>query len=190
MANDSSELFSAGTGQLYRGAVGASAPATLMTDPAEATWADLGYATPEGAGFESAPEFTGIFAWQSRRKLRNIAGETSETLTITLMQLTRYNVQTLFGGGTFVESPTDIYTYTPPAPEDRDEFALLLDADDGDYRIRWHFRKVSNTSTANIMFNREGISELALTLEVLDPGAGQDAWTFKTNLPSFEDLGS
>lgn len=189
MALDTTELFSAGTGRIYRGATSAALPATITTAPSSSIWADLGYATVEGAGFESAPTWNPIYGWQSTRSLRQLKGNVEEKITATLLQLNRYTVQTLFGGGTFVESPTDVYTYTPPAPDDRDEFAILIDADDGDYRMRWYFQKVQNLATGQIMFNRENVTEVAIELSVLEPASG-NAWQFQTNLPQFEDLGS
>lgn len=181
MALDASEIVVAGTGAVYRAPVGTTPPSTIDTAPGVA-WAELGYVTEDGAKVTLERSTEPIMAWQSYYPLRHITTEVPTSVEVALLQWNPDTVRTALGGGTFDEAGSGT-RYTPPDEAFVDEFAFILEGQDGPYTYRFTFPRVMVSDTVELAFVRSEPVTLPLKLAVLAAPDGGPSWTFDTDAP-------
>ena len=107
-------------------------------------------------------------------------------LGLTLLQWNAESLKLAFGGGSVATTagPPAYYTYTPPAPEDIDFRAVVLEWEDGTKDYRLHVPKALVTDTSSITLARSDAAGIPLTLSVIATD-GTDPFTIITNDPAF-----
>lgn len=182
--NDSGEYIVAGTGEVYVGAVGATAPTDATTAPSAATWSGLGYHTEDGVSFSQSIEVARFRAWQSRSDTRRDRDSETVRVTFALQQWNEVNVPFAFGGGTITGSGP--YQFTP-ADDDAalSEKSLLVDVVDGSNRIRFVIPRGTVVESVDTQFARTSEAVLPITFEALEPSEGGPSWYFYTNAAGF-----
>jgi len=164
---------------------------TFPTDMTEldAPWIDLGYANEDGATFTATPSIEDINAWQSATPVRRLTTARELTVATALMQWNRDSFGVAFGGGTWSESgvaPDTVYRYTPPADQDPlAEFAVVIDAEDGDRVQRYVVYKCNITEAVETQLVRTGAAVLPVTFNALTPADKDFAWEFLTSDAEF-----
>lgn len=167
---------------------------TLPTDPTAAlddAFVDLGYVTEDGVTFTAEPTVEDINAWQSATPVRRLV--TARALTVTWQGL-EWNKDTFalaFGGGTWTEPTSGVYQYDPPADTDAlAEYALVIDAADGDKNYRWIVKRGNVTDAVETNLVRSGAALLPVTFSALTPDGEDTAWLFLTDDAAFDIVGS
>jgi hypothetical protein len=186
---DPLQLFVAGTGHIYRAPLETAFPASItatINDP----WTDLGYATPEGARFNFGREVNEIFGWQSYDPLRIVTTQLPKEISVDLMQLNKDTWATAIGGGTFTEPLPGEYQYDPPGENEVDEFAMIIEAEDGDKKYRFCYRRVFNMGGVEFAAVRENPIMLPITVKVLASTGNAKPFLVQTNDPAFQPVGS
>ena len=185
MAQSADAIMIAGTGSVYVGPVGS----TLPIDPTtalDAALIDLGYLTEDGATLRDEKTKEPINAWQSFYPVKYVVTDASAEIEFVLRQWDVVTVPLAFGGGaiTTTAGPPIVYTYTPPAPEDIDERALVLDWDYDTYNFRLIVPKVMVTSGVDSQLTRGQASDLPITLGVIGTD-GASPYTIVTDHPDW-----
>lgn len=184
MSNDADEIVVGANGKVWVGAV----EATLPTDPTAtpAGFSDLGYLNEDGLTPTDSKTLESINVWQSFFPVRRIVTERDFMVAFVMRQWNRVTVPLAFGGGSIEEAPADsgVYKYTPPAPEDLDERAMIFDWKDGDrnYRIVVPRGMVTENVESNIV--RSGAADLPITFSVNGDDAAEP-WYLLTDDPAF-----
>lgn len=171
MALDSSELFVAGTGNIYVAPYGTSMP-NAIDDTLDADFVDLGFLSEDGFRFTPALEKIDLYGWQSEDPLRNVVTKRPKTISLDFMQSNTDVFQLYFGGGTFNGT-----VYSPPTTGEVDERSLVADVTDGERLWRFWFVKVTVATNREVSFTRSKNAEWGVDLSVLGVGSG-DAWNF------------
>lgn len=174
MAQDSAELFVAGSGNIYAAPFGTTLP-NDFEDILDASFVDLGYLTEDGYRFVPDIEKTDLYGWQSSSPLRTVITKRSITLSLDFMQSNEDVVQLYFGGGDFTGS-----VYTPPEASDVDERSIVADVFDGERQWRFWFSKMVVSATREVGFTRAtnavwGIDLTALKVDASTPLFGFDS---------------
>lgn len=182
--NDSSEYVVGGTGQVYVGSVGATAPTDSTTAPSVASWTGLGYHTEDGVSISHSVEVARFRAWQSRSDTRRDRDSETFRVSFALQQWNENNVPLAFGGGAITGSGP--YTFTP-ADDDAalSEKALLVDVVDGSNRLRFVIPRGTVVESVETQFARTQEAVLPITFEALEPTEGGASWYFYTNAAGF-----
>lgn len=183
--NDPDEIVIGGTGQVYVGAVGATAPTTESSVLSAATWKGLGLHTEDGVSIANAPDITRHMAWQSRRPVRIERQADTFTVSFALLQWDEDSVPVAFGGGSITDLGTGHYKYSPPSEtSSTDERAYVVDVADGSDILRFYVPRGLAVEGVDSQFSRSAMSSLAVTVEALENENGDD-WAFFTNLAGF-----
>lgn len=173
--NEASELVVAGNGQIYVAPVGTALPAGPST-ALNAAFIGLGYTTEDGASFSVSPNIEEFRAWQSRQPVRREMTEQDMQVSFALEQWNEETVPLAFGGGE-ITSVSGGYKYTPPAATDAlDERAMVIDADDGDRRVRIVIPRGNVTDAVETTFQRSELAVLPITFQALAPDDESASW--------------
>lgn len=181
MSLESSEVVVGATGHIWRAAVGTAFPATIGTVVDETLWAELGYTSEDGVGFNLGRNVNEVMAWQAFDPLRIIVESVPKEITYELLQLNQNTWNTAMGGGTWTEPSAGNYLYVPPVESFIDEFAMIVQFEDGDNLYRFCFRKVMNQSGVEFSTSRSENIGLPVTVKVLGADAGAAPFDFQTN---------
>lgn len=182
--NNSSEYVVGGTGQVYVGTVGATAPTDATSTPSVANWFGLGYHTEDGVSISHSVEVARFRAWQSRNDTRRDRDSETFRVTFALQQWNEQSTVLAFGGGAVTGSGP--YTFTP-ADDDAAlaEKAMLVDVVDGSNRLRFVIPRGTVVESVDTQFTRTGEAVLPITFEALEPTTGGSSWYFYTNAAGF-----
>lgn len=184
--NDATETVIAGSGQVYIGAVGATAPTAEDSALSPATWYGLGYHTEDGASISESPEIVRHKAWQTRADVRRTRETDVFQVTFALEQWNEQSVPLAFGGGSVSEPSSGHYKYTPPAVSDAEnEKALILDIVDGSNKLRIYVPRGTVVEGVESQFTRSQMGVLPITFEAMEVDDGSPQWSLFTNLASF-----
>lgn len=187
MSLDAQEAVVGATGHIWRAPVDTPFPANISTEVDEALWAELGYTTEEGVRFNFGRDINEIMAWQSLDPIRVIVQGLPKEIAHDFRQFNQNTWATAMGGGTWSGSAPD-FVYTPPAPSYVDEFAEIVQFEDGDELYRFCFYRVMNTSGVEFASVRDDTVILPVTVKVLAPPAGVDhPFIFQTTDASLGD---
>lgn len=185
MAADADNIVIAGSGSVHVAPVGTAMPATPIA-ALNAAFVDLGYVTEDGATFRDDKTKEGTRVWGSFYPVKMRVTDASASLSFVLRQWDIETVPFAFGGGSIATTtgPPAHYTYTPPAPDEIDERALVLEwaADGHDFRLL--VPRVMVTEGVETQLTQTAESDLPITLGVLGT-AGVDPWQLLTNHPAF-----
>jgi hypothetical protein len=176
MARDALEVL-VGTGTIYIAPVGEAFP----TNPATAVagnWEDPGYST-EGWTFAVDRTFEDVLVAEEVDPLRVL--KTAQTIEIrgTLAQASLENLEIAFGGGAIADDTPSagFRTYTPPASDSFDEFAVLFrtEAPPGDgteFRDIQAPRAIATGAVEMQHAKAPQITEVDVAFRLLIPSAG------------------
>lgn len=175
MTLDAAETFIAGTGHVYLGAVGSTAP-TNATGTPNAAFSDFGYTTEDGVTFAIATTLDGLSAWQSFYKLRRWVTEVEFTVNLTFLQ---HNYETLklwlLGGTATGASPS--YKVVPGSPDTILERAAIIDTVDGSKIERWYIPRAVISPNGDVAYNRTGAAAFGFTMSpTLTSGTNPIEW--------------
>ncbi|MGH2651763.1 MAG: hypothetical protein ACRDHK_11200, partial [Actinomycetota bacterium] len=176
-------------GQVWVALDGATAPTDATTDPntVDSDYANLGFASEEGATFNESKEITDIGAWQSFYPIRKIVTARAIAVSFMLRQWNRDTIEFALGGD--VTGSTGDFEFTPPSPEELDLRALILDWQDGDKNYRLYVPSGIVTGAVETNLVRTGAADLPIEFSAIDPG-GADIYTIFTDDPAFGPTGS
>lgn len=182
---DSDELVVAADAALYVAPVGSTGPTDIAT-ALDAAFVHLGYSSEDGIEMTPATDIAEVRAQQAMYPIRRIVTGRSLDLGLTLLQWNAETLKLAFGGGTVTTTagPPAYYTYTPPAPEDIDFRALVLEWEDGTKNYRLHVPKALVTDTSAITLARTDAAGIPLTLSVIATD-GTDPFSVITDDPAF-----
>ncbi|MCX2181100.1 phage tail protein [Streptomyces sp. SKN60] len=190
--NNSAEIRVAGTGKLYIGAVGATAPVFGTAEPADSDWGtgwtNLGYTTGDGVTFSKKDKLEPIDSWQSVSPVHYIYSARDLSLKFSLLQFNEDTLKLFMGGGK-VEAdgtPADSYKYEISERPFADVRALGLEFTDakagatGNVAVTYRFiiPRGQVTATDDIKLARKAASTLGITFTAMSNGAGQPLATF------------
>lgn len=186
MAQDAAEITVAADGNIY------VAPYTdalgfpeVETSTPSATYQELGYASENGVTFTASPDVTDINAWQSATPVRRLVTARNLTLSMELLQWNEDSFAIVFGGGEWSTSGST-FRYDPPADNDAlAEFAVIIDAFDGDRKQRWVVMRCNVTEAVETNLVRTGAAMLPVTFSALTPADEDRAWYFLTGDTQF-----
>lgn len=180
MAQDSDEIVVGANGAVRVAPVGTTAPADESASPA-AGWVDLGFTSEDGVTVRDGKTLEVINGWPSFYALRRIVTARDFSVVFALRQWDAATVKLAFGGGTIAASSGTGHTkYTPPAPEDLDERALMVDWTDGARDYRLIIPRGMVTDNVETKIARNAAADLPITFSVLSSG-GSAPWYLLTN---------
>ena len=185
MALDADEVVVAGGGAVYVAPVGTAGPTDIAT-ALNVSFDHLGYISEDGVAITPGMDVADVNAWQSFYPVRRtVTGRTLE-IGFTLLQWNEDSITLAFGGGTVatVAGPPAVYTYTPPAPEDLDYRAVVVEWEDGTKGYRLHVPKAMVSDTGALSLNRSDPAGLELTFSVVGSDGAQP-FSLITNDPAF-----
>jgi hypothetical protein len=187
MAQNASNVVVAGSGEIYVGAVGSTAPSTATAAPASA-YTELGYITEEGATFNLSRNVTDVTAWESFDPIRKIVTSIVTTVTFNAEEWLSHNVIFAFGGGAV--TGTTNYTYTPPEPDQLHESSLILDWHDEMKDYRLYFPRGLVTGNLAITLARTGANVIPVEFSPLRVNTSTSLFKIFTNDPAMVSVGS
>lgn len=181
MSLDATELVVAGSGAIYRAPAGTTMPSDIDNAPDPgAGWVNLGYTSETGVKFTLSRNVNEVMGWQSYYPLRVVVTDIPTEIEAELLQWNNDTVTTAMGGGTFDTQGGGV-RYTPPVESYVDEFALVVDGEDGGKKYRFWFDRVMVSDTVEFSFVRSNPVTLPVKVKVLEATAGGEAWLFDTD---------
>lgn len=137
MALDENEVVVAGTGHLWVAPVGTTLPAPNTDPTADLTgFVDLGYTEEDGVTLRGFVEISEFKVWQNTSPVRRSRTSQGREIQTNLVQWNEASLVAAFGGGT-VDTSGSYPTYTfPEAGDVLQEYAVVLDWQDGDRNFR------------------------------------------------------
>lgn len=186
MATDVDQVVVAANGNVYVAPLGTAGPTDIAT-ALNAAFIDLGYLSEDGIS-EITPgmDTTEIRAWQAFYPIRRVVTGRSLDIGFTLLEWSDISIKLAFGGGTVATTagPPAYYTYTPPAPEDIDYRAMVIQWEDGTKDYRLHLPRVLVSDVGGISLRRSDPAGIPLTFSV-DAADGAQPFTLITDDPAF-----
>lgn len=184
---DATQVLVGANGNVYVGAITATAPDDVAT-PLGGDWTNLGYISEDGATFTEGKDITDINAWQSFYPVRRVVTGRTVTVSFTLREWSLETIEFALGGTVTTEG--DEYIFTPPAPDELDERAIVLEWTDGDKKYRLYVPRGIVSENVETNLTRSGAADLPITFAATDPGADGSgnplpAYVLFTNDPSF-----
>jgi hypothetical protein len=174
------DVVVAGTGAVYVAPDGTTLPADLVT-PLPAEWLDVGYISEDGVVFTFAREQEEVNAWQVSTPVRVLVTNEPISIAFELEQFDKTTIMLAFRGGTFTGTVAP-WTYEPPDPGAVDVRALVIDAHDGAYSLRFCFPRAQVSEDVETQLVRSDAMRLPLTFNVL---AADEKWSIISDHPGF-----
>jgi hypothetical protein len=179
MAKDPDEIVVGQNGEIYTAPTGTAAPTTEVS-ALNAAFVDLGYASEDGVTLSDGKTVENVGVWQSFYPARRIVTAREFNVTFALRQWNKDTVELAFGG-TVTEPSSGHFKFSPPAPEDLDIRAVVVDWRDGDRNFRLYIPKAIITESVESNINRGSASDLPVTLSVLAEEGDGDPWNIFTD---------
>lgn len=181
---DVDEIVVGANGTVWAAPVGTAAPADQDAVPG-AGWLDLGYTSEDGVTFRDAKTLEAIPVWQLFHPARRIVTERDTNVEFVLRQWGKDQVPFAFGGGEVTTPTAGNFKYTPPAPEEIDERALMVDWQDGTKHYRLVIIRGMVSEGVETNFVRAAAADLPITFSVNGSDVG-DPWYLLTDDPAFD----
>jgi hypothetical protein len=169
MTQDASGVVVGGNGAVYTGPANSANLPDDSTTAIHASFTEHGFISEDGVTFRDGKEIEGIPAWQSFYDIRKVVASKSTGVEYVLRQYEPENVQMAYGGGEYDVSG-GVATYTPPAPGELDERALIIEWEDGDYTFRLVVPKGMVTGEVESVLNRTQATDLPIVFEATPEG--------------------
>lgn len=187
MSQEASEITVAADGNIWVAPYSDSLVLPETEDEAlDGAFTEMGYASENGVTFTATPDVTDINAWQKATPVRRLVNARALTLATEFLQWNEDTFATVFGGGEWSMSGTT-FRYDPPADQDAlAEFAVVIDAMDGDRVQRWVVMRCNVTEAVETNLVRTGAALLPVTFSALTPDDADRAWYFLTGDDAFE----
>ena len=189
MTVNNDAIVVAANGNVYVGAVGATAP----TDPAAAIdtgiWSHTGAISDDGAQFTDAKTLEPINIWQSFYPARRIVTGKDANVSFAMREWNAVSIPLAYGGGAITEPTAGVFRYEPPAPEVVDERALLIKWADGDKDYVLIMPRGMVTDDVETDLTKSAAADLPITFGI-NGEDGVAPWYLLTNDPAFEAAGS
>lgn len=181
MAPNAAEITVAANGTIWA----ANITGTSVTYPTAATgtlsgalWKELGYATEDGVTFSASPTVEDINAWQSATPVRRLTTARELTVAASLLQWNQASFVSAFGGGSWSGGTR----YDSPGDDEAlNEFAVVIDAQDGAKQQRWVIERANVTEAVEVNLVRSGAALLPVTFNALTRSGQLRAWYFYTS---------
>ena len=186
MTLEANETKVGATGHIWRAPVGTAFPTNISTAVDETLWTELGYTSEEGVRFKFSREVTELGAWQSYDPIRILTSKVPKEIAHDFLQWNQNTFATAMGGGTWSGSAPN-FEYVPPAPEELDQFAEIVELQDGDDLLRLCYYKVQNMSGVEFAATRENAMILPVTVKVLAADGDNPPFRFQTNIADLGD---
>lgn len=170
--------------QLYVAPVGTTEPTNVTSSLNGAFSSALGYVSEEGVGITDGKTVTPIGAMQSFYPVRQLVTGKEFSVVFNLLQTNRDTFEVAFGGGTWTDQGSGKTKYSPPDPSEIAEYVLAFDWQDGDINNRLIVPRTSNISPVTMQLARTSAASLPVTLSLLAPAEGADAWYVLTDDPA------
>lgn len=158
---------------------------TTEDETLDSAFAELGYATEDGVTFTATPNVEDINAWQAATPVRRLVTARALTLATQLEQWNEDTFAIAFGGGEWSESGTT-FRYDPPADTDAlVSLAVVIDAQDGDRKMRWVVYRTNVTEAVETNLTRTAAAVLPVTFSALTPDDQDRAWYYLSDDAAF-----
>jgi hypothetical protein len=148
-----------------------------------AAFIDVGYISEDGVLFNTSPNITDIFAWQSEYPARSLTETREGGVAFTMREWSGDNFKIAFGGGTFGLVTAGHYRYEPPSGAQAVHVVAVTWTDSHIYRII--VPRAQIVENVEVPIRRAAAADLPVTFRVLGPSAGGDPWYLLTNDPDF-----
>lgn len=182
MALDSSQLQYAGNGQVFVAPVGTVMP-TDVTTALGVAFVGLGYTTPDGVTLSPTQDTNDVSAWQSFYPIDRRVTSRDFSISFSLLQVNKETFKLTFGGGTWTTA-TGTHKFTPPAAEEIDYRAAIVELVDGANTTRVLVPKVMVSDPGAIQVRRSDPASVDITLGLVTTGSG-DPFTVLSNDAKF-----
>lgn len=190
MAQDASELQYVGDANIFVAPYGTPIPDTL-SDPLDAAFKNLGYATTDGVADSHGQEVEETYALQSDLPVKRRVTKRTRGLAFTLLQTNRDNYALAFGNGTWEETEPGEYEYTPPADtDDLTEYVVIAEFEDGDDKERVILKRATMGEEVEVQRVRNEAAQYPLKFDALRPEGDSSAWKLQSNNPDHAPAGS
>jgi hypothetical protein len=185
MAQDSTQCFIAGTGDVYIAAVGSTAPTDVTTAWA-AAWKQVGFTEDDGASFSAEYTTDPKTSWQALDPTNYARTARKSSVKFTMKQWNQVNFPVVWGGGAMAETSlgSGVYKYDAPAGTTIDYRAIGVQVTDGTKIGRLIIPKALLTSSSETKFGKGEEATWELEFGVIATGVAA-AWTFLGNLALF-----
>lgn len=183
MTKNPDEIVVGQNGELYTAPAGTTMPTTEVAalDPA---FVDLGYTSEDGVTLSDGKTLENIGVWQSFYPGRRLVTAREFNVSTILRQWNKGTVELAFGG-TITDEGGGTFKLTPPAPEDLDLRALVVDWRDGTKTYRLVVPRCIIAETVESQINRSAAADLPITVSVLAEEGDDDPWNIYTDDPSW-----
>jgi hypothetical protein len=172
-------IFVAGPGGVFLGEVGIAEAPTNATDAPEddlTGWVQAGVTAKDpGIAIATAKTSKDIESFEFFDPVRTIMQSRIRTVTIAFLEVNQETLNLALDGIEVIGSSPD-YEIHLNDPSHQVETALIVDGKDGDRVIRNYFPRVKVDTTGDMPFRRTDETQLVVTLKVLAPSDGSDAW--------------
>ena len=150
MSLDSSELFVAGRGAMYRCPLGTAQPAApdAVLDP---ECLHLGYFSTDGLEMPHDDSTNDIFGWQGSTLLRTIITESKVSASFTPLQTRGSVLETYYPGSEVTEVGSEHFELRV-RPRIALPYTWIFDIFDGTRHIRYWFPRAEVTERGSLMF--------------------------------------
>lgn len=179
MALDGTQVRVAGAGHVYTAEVGTAAPTDVAT-ALSADWNELGYVTEDGVNFTFGRETEDLNSWQAD-KVRVLSIRAPKSVEFALMQSNHDTLLVALGGGSITANGAE-YTILPPADDENEERACVIEFSDGDVNYRYYFPRVQVQGEVSFTLTRSGALTYPINFGVL---AATPPYTIFTDDPAF-----
>jgi hypothetical protein len=174
VGQDPTQIFVAGTGNIYTAPQDTAMPVTPLVLPLAAPWVDHGFATEDGVEFTFGRTTSELKGWQSFDVLRLLTTDAPKSFKFTMMQSTAANIMLALGGGAVGTGGV----FTPPSPTALNMSAVFINADDG--TNIWAFYCPRALISDNVVFpwKKSGEAQLPLVFSIQATPAGTPNYQF------------
>ncbi len=184
MTQTATEVRIGADAQLYVAPVSTTEPANVSSSLNGAFSSALGYVSEDGVAITDGKTITPIGAMQSFYAVRQLVTGKEFSVAFTMLQTNRDTFEVAFGGGTWTDQGTSKTKFSPPDPSVIAEYVLVFDWQDGDISNRLVVPRTSNISPVTMTLARASAASLPVTLSLLAPNEGSDAWYVLTDDPA------
>lgn len=183
-ARNADEIVVASNGDVFVAPVGTTLP-TTAEGALNVAFMALGYITEDGVTFTNSVESEGLPAWQSMQPVRTLVTGQEITASFGLMQWNEDTLKFAFGGGVYTDEGDGEFSFLLPLPEEREEFACVIDAVDGNRVYRLVFPRVTVSDLGDIQFTRGDAAALPVTVTANPDATGRAGYIYggDTSLP-------
>lgn len=176
-SRDAGQIPVASNGDVNIAPLGTALP-TDVSAPLDAAFRQLGYISEDGVTVSNSVDSEGLPAWQSSQPVRTLVTGSEVTSSFELMQWNDVTLPFAFGGGTFVDNGNGTWSYPLPMPEERTEFACVIDAFDGTRAYRIVFPRVTVSDLGDISFTRSDAAVLPVTITANPDDSGRAGYLY------------